>query len=102
MRARVMATYASLRSSSMPAASPTLFMWGNSVSSMPATNTQSNSRPFDECTVIMVTAWPSSATVSRSVRRRTHSMKSASESPRRTRTGLSSAGAASSFAPAKA
>ena len=102
MRARVMATYARRRSSSMPAASPTLFMWGNSVSSMPATNTQSNSRPFDECTVIMVTAWPSSATVSRSVRRRTHSMKSASESPRRTRTGESSDAFASSFAPAKA
>ena len=62
-------------------------MWGNSVSSMPATQTQSNSRPLEECTVISVTAWPSSVTVSRSVRRRTHSMKSASESPRSTRTG---------------
>ena len=80
----------------MLAASPTEFMCGNSVSSMPATNTQSNSRPFDECTVMSVTALPSSATVSRSVRRRTHSMKSASESPRSTRVGAASAAAPSS------
>ena len=82
-----MATYASRRSSSTPVGSIKEFMCGKMVSSMPATNTVSNSRPFAAWMVISVTAAPSAVSESRSVRRRTHSMKSAKELPRKVRAG---------------
>ena len=55
-RARVMATYIRRRSSSMPPGSVNEFSCGKMPSSRPVMNTQSNSSPFDECTVMSCTA----------------------------------------------
>ena len=64
--ALVMPTYASLRSSSMRALSSRLRADGKRFSSMPTMNTFGNSRPLALCSVIIVTAPPSSFIASRS------------------------------------
>ena len=55
-RARVMATYMSLRSSCKPPCSARLISLGKRPSSMPLRNTLSNSSPLAACTVISCTA----------------------------------------------
>ena len=65
LRARVMATYIRRRSSSRPSRSFMEFSWGNRPSSIPVMNTQSNSRPLLECTVISwMASWPACAWLS--------------------------------------
>ena len=54
--ARVIATYIRRRSSSRPSTSDIEFSCGNRPSSRPVMNTQSNSSPLAECTVISCTA----------------------------------------------
>jgi len=56
LRARVMATYISLRSSCKPPCSARLISLGKRPSSMPLRNTLSNSSPLAACTVISCTA----------------------------------------------